>query len=190
MKEEKIKMEYYDNNYLAHYGIKGMKCGVRRSQAQLDREHSIRTDLKTAKQNLTRANSEVAKNTRFGRNLRKTGRDKAERAHQDAKKYSEEVAILRERQKINKKINNFGANQNAVLSSRNGALAKDRVHADKWSAAFKAGKGSKEWAAWENYVKDFNEKYKSQYVSAWMKDNNVKKISEQGRKFLEDNLSF
>lgn len=70
---------------LMHYGVKGMRWGVRKTQAQLDRERSIRGDLQTAKKKLETANKEVMKNTRFGRNLSSKGRNKANQAYQDAK---------------------------------------------------------------------------------------------------------
>jgi hypothetical protein len=84
----------------------------------------------------------------------------------------------------------FGDKQNAVLSARNSALSKDKTFSDKWSAAFKAGKGSKEWAAFEKYTENFTKKYKNQYIDAWMKDNNVTRLSDQGRRYLENNLTF
>lgn len=175
---------------LYHYGVLGMKWGVRKTQAQLDMERSIRGELQAAKKKLETANAEVMKNTRFGRILIGQRRDKAKQAYRDAQKYSEEVTVLKERQNINNKLSNFGTNQNAVLSERNTALSGDKVFADKWTAAFKAGKESKEWSAYEQYVKDFNQKYADVYMDAWMKDNHIKKLSDNGRRFLHDNLDF
>lgn len=98
--------------------------------------------------------------------------------------------VLKERQKINKKLGNFGFNQNTVLSKRNTALSGDKVFSDKWAAALKAGKGSKEWSSYEQYVKYVTKKYQDEYIDAWMKDNNIKKLSDEGQRFVRNNLHF
>ena len=49
-----------DEEFLQHYGVKGMKWGVRRSQAQLDRAAGRRTARKTARANKKRSSAPPA----------------------------------------------------------------------------------------------------------------------------------
>lgn len=185
----------WNNNFiLVHHGVKGQKWGVRRYQnkdgsltPEGKRRYQIQEDLDTAKKKLTDANAEVMKNTRFFRPLSKTNREKAKQAHEEAKKYSEEVKSLKELKKLDKKLDNFGYHQNVVLSKANTARVHDAEGNRKWNAAAKAGKGSKEWSEWQQHCKKYTEKYKDEFVKAWMKDNNIKKISDRGRKFVYEN---
>ena len=98
----------------------------------------------------------------------------------------------RELRKLDRKLNkyNYGPNQNKVLSERNKALIGDRTAANKWRSAAKAGKGTKEWIEWERYQKEINKKFQGQYIDAWIRDNDVKRLSEKGRKYLEDKIGF
>lgn len=98
----------------------------------------------------------------------------------------------REIRQLDKKLNkyNYGPNQNKVLSERNKALIGNKTSSDKWKSAFKAGKGTKEWSEWERYQKEINKKFQGKYIDAWIRDNDVKRLSENGRKYLEDKIGF
>ena len=101
----------------------------------------------------------------------------------------------RERRKIDKKVNDpwsFGVHQNEVLSKRNEFYNSNKEVNAKWKAAFKAGEGSKEWKEYENaqtkYIHKLNEQFKKQYVDGFIKDVNMRRLSEQGRIYLEERI--
>ena len=201
---------------LQHWGVKGMKWGKRRYQNPdgsltpagkkryglgdngelVKKSSTTRMYEGLANSGYRNAKTQKTLYDQFGDDYNRRSSEQwtreADQNSKSAKRSFELDKIAATDKKTAKQIrkSKFGENQNAVLSSRNSALAKDKTFSDKWSAAFKAGKGSKEWAAFEKYTTDFTKKYKDQYVDAWMKDNKVKQLSEQGRKYLENNLSF
>lgn len=86
--------------------------------------------------------------------------------------------------------NRFGVNQNKVLSDRNEELGKSKTYAKKWEAAFKNGRGSKEYEAFEREFKRITAKYEDKFVDAWLKDNKVKSASEKGRNYVKTQLFY
>ena len=201
---------------LYHYGIKGQKWGVRRYQnpdgsltAKGKKRYGLGDNGELVKKSkttrmyegLARSGYKNAKTQKtlyeqFGDDYNRRSSEQwireADQNSKSAKRSFELDKLANTDKKTAKQIRTgkFGSNQNAVLSARNTAISKDKTFSEKWDAAFKAGQGTKEWSAWEKYTKDFTKNYKDQYIDAWMKDNNVKQLSVQGRKYLEDYLSF
>ena len=110
------------------------------------------------------------------------------------RKKLQNTKIVREQKKIDKKLNlrYFGPNQGKVLYDRNAFINKNKTVNNKWEAAFKAGKGTKEWDDYENARKDYihrlNKRFKQQYVDAWIEDNNMQHLTDKGREYVENNI--
>lgn len=102
----------------------------------------------------------------------------------------------RERKMIDRNLknpnNSFGPNQSAVMSQRNSYIGKNKNVNAKWKAAFKAGKGTKEWAEYEQayseYIHKLNKQFKKKYTEAFALDTDMYNLSEQGKKYLEDHI--
>lgn len=178
--------------YLQHHGVKGMKWGVRkvRGHAGPGVYANKRRQLAGDKRDLNTLNKggHLSVGLTKKRQEALDNRDKAALEKRVAKNEKHVAGpSARELKRINKKLHKFGPAQNVVLNKVNTDRLRDKEFYQKWDAAFKAGKGSKEWAAYEKYANDFRDKYKDQYVDAWLKDNNVRRISEEGRQYVSDN---
>lgn len=185
---------------LAHYGVPGMRWGHRKT--------GYITGFQ-AKRNATKAANEARKKSiAESRESGDKGVGSYQRANRKAlnakrKAYGESMktdidhnrqirAEKKELKTLNKALrkNRFGENQNKVLSDRNEALGKSKTFAQKWESAFKNGKGSKEYEAYEREFKRVTAKYEDKYVDAWLKDNHVKTASKKGRDYIKIQLFY
>lgn len=96
--------------------------------------------------------------------------------------------VRHERRKINKKLKKVGPKQALVVSNMNTARMRSKSLNEKWRKATKAGKGSKEWKEYEKSLKEFIKPYRDEYIEAWMKDNHIKQLSNQGRIYVEKHI--
>lgn len=80
------------------------------------------------------------------------------------------------------------SNQWKVIDKSSKEYASDVTLANKWTKAFKAGKGSEEWKDWEDSSKKFWKKYEDQMVDAVIKDYNLKRINDEGREYIRKRL--
>lgn len=78
-----------------------------------------------------------------------------------------------------------------AIGKQNTDRLKDAKQSELWEKAFKAGKGSKEWDEYEDYVREFNKRYADDYAEAIAKDYaaSTRKhadISEAGKKYIAE----
>lgn len=102
---------------------------------------------------------------------------------------------IREQRMIDKKLKDhrsFGPYQSSVGGEKMELRSSNKNLSNKWDAAAKAGKGTKEWKEWENATDKFNReldrKFKDKQVNAFINDTRMYQLSEQGRKYLEQNI--
>ena len=183
-----------------HYGVPGMRWGHRKTKY---------VTVRQATKNATRAAEDARKKSiAESRASGDTGIGSFARANRKAlnakrKAYGESMnadrdhnrqlrAEKKEIKTLNKALrkNSFGVNQNKVLSDRNAELSKSKTFAKKWEAAFKKGRGSKEYEAYEREFKKISAKYEDKFVDAWLKDNRIKSASNKGRNYVKTQLFY
>ena len=134
----------YSDEYLCHWGIKGMKWGVRRYQNK-------------------------------DGTLTPAGKKRYQKLYRNFEKNNP----------------NRETNYIRVMDKQNTDRLKDTKQSELWKKAFAAGKGSKEWDEYEEYVRDFNKKYADDYAEAIAKDyaastRSITDISESGKKYIAE----
>lgn len=170
---------------LMHYGIKGMKWGVRRRNDT----SSFRQVVKKARADGLTARKEARESGQLnGIGAVRKG-NKIQR--ESTKAYlKEQKARNRERKVIDKAINKKGyrSNYEQALNRRTKAIVSDLDLTGKWYEAYQKGRGSKEWDEYEKHAKSIRDKYADELVDAFIKDSNLKKVSQNGRKYINDML--
>ena len=185
---------------LAHYGVPGMRWGHKKA--------GYVTGFQAKRRATIAANEARKKSIAESRASGDKGVGSFQRANRKAlnakrKAYGESMKAdidhnrqlrsdKKELKTLNKALqkNRFGVNQNKVLSDRNAELNKSKTFAKKWDAAFKNGRGSKEYEAYEREFKRISSKYEDKYVDAWLKDNRVKSASDKGRNYVKLQLFY
>ncbi|HHX36456.1 MAG TPA: hypothetical protein GX717_00570 [Clostridiaceae bacterium] len=151
-------------NELTHYGVLGMKWGVRRYQ---NKDGTLTAAGKRRYQN-------------------KDGTLTAEGLKRERRKIDRK--IKKDSKQIHRQNDPRWANRRKVLNAYNRDRMANQDLSEKWNKAFKAGKGSPEWAAWEAASKEHSMKFAKQYVDAFLKDVGLTKVSDIGKQYTQDKL--
>ena len=98
-------------------------------------------------------------------------------------------AEYRERSTIRKHGNVFGENRKTVKEERDKAIREEgKLKRLREDVVNKPNFSEKRFDKLRKYERKLIDEWKSKDVDAWRKDANIKKLSEQGRKYAEDVL--
>lgn len=196
---------------LYHWGVKGMKWGVRRYQNKdgsltakgkkryglgdngelVKKSSETRLYEKLASFGYKNAKTQKTLYDQFGDDYNRRSSEQwireADQNSKQAKRSFELDKIASSDKNLAKQLRSgrFGAKSAKVVTDFKSNMISDKQYLQKWEAASKTGQGSKEWVALEKYTNDIWSKHKDQFAKAWLEDNHIQNLSDAGQRYVD-----
>lgn len=187
-------MEYYNNDYLMHYGVKGMKWGVRRARQKEEyglSKREVKKKIKEAKKNYRRKEDPYhAFNGVTGKNWEKVRAANAKEVENDAvvnelkRKRDKAYAAAERAASVSEGIQKIH-DENTKQNTTNSKPKSTASTALEFTSEMLQKEGDRYASQVNDRVSEIGRKYTKQYQNALLKDIGYEDL-DLGRKMLTE----